>query len=74
MKNNLLEYYITVVFFFSTVALCAQPGSGSDTDPLEGADQPLYGPIDSYVWILAVVGLLFVFMKFRANYKNKIQG
>jgi hypothetical protein len=31
-------------------------------------------PIDDYVWIMALVGLIFVFMKFRAVYNKKIQG
>lgn len=54
------------------MVLFAQPGDGSTGDPIEGPDAP--APIDDYVWVLAVVGLLFVFMKFRAIYNNKIQG
>lgn len=72
MKNNLLKYYITAIFFCSTIVLFAQPGDGSTGDPLEGPDTA--APIDDYVWVLAVVGFLFVFMKFRAIYNNKIKG
>jgi hypothetical protein len=72
MKNNFLKYYITAVYFCSTLVLLAQPGSGSDGPPLEDADPP--APIDDYIWVLAIVGLLFVFMKFRAIYNTKIQG
>jgi hypothetical protein len=53
--------------------LFAQPGTDSDGASLEGND-PAAAPIDDYVWVLAVIGLLFVFMKFRAIYKSKIQG
>lgn len=72
MKNKILNYYITAVFFCSTMVLFAQPGDGSNGDPLEGPDPG--APIDDYVWVLAIVGLFFVFMKFRAIYNNKIQG
>ena len=73
MKNNVLKYYITAVYFCSTFITYAQdPGSNDTGGGLEGGDPP--APIDDYVWVLAVVGLLFVFMKFRAISKNKIQG
>ncbi len=74
MKNNLLKYYITAVFFCSTMVLFAQTGPGDDAagGGLEGGDPP--APIDDYVWVLAIVGLFFVFIKFRAIYNNKIQG
>jgi len=72
MKKSLLKYYITAVYFCSTMVLFAQPGDGSTGDPLESPDPA--APIDNYVWVLAVVGLLFVFMKFRAIYNTKIQG
>jgi len=73
MKNNVLKYYITVVFFCSTIVLFADPGDSSDGDALEGGDLAA-APIDDYVWVLAAVGLLLVFMKFRSIYNNKIQG
>jgi len=46
----------------------AQADLGDDADATPPA------PIDDYVWVLAVFGLLFVFMKFRAIYNSKIQG
>jgi len=73
MKSNLLKYYIAAFYFCSTFVLFAQPGSGNDTGNLEGADAPA-APIDAYVWILALVGLIFVFLKFRAIQNKKIQG
>jgi hypothetical protein len=72
MKNIVLKFYIGAMFFCSTI-LIAQPGSsGNGTDGLEGADTP--APIDDYVWVLALVGLVFIFMKFRAIQKNKVKG
>ena len=60
------------MYFCSTIVLFAQPGDGSDGAALEGTDPP--APIDDYVWVLVVVGLFFVFMKFRSIYNTKIQG
>ena len=71
MKNIFLKYYVIAVYFCTTIVLFAQPGDGSNGDPLEGPDPG--APIDDYVWVLAVAGLLFVFMKFKAIYNNKIQ-
>lgn len=64
MKNKVLKYYITAVFFCSTIVLFAQPGDGANGDPLEGGDPA--APIDDYVWVLALVGLFSVLMKFRS--------
>ena len=73
MKNNVLKYYITAVYFCSTFIAFAQgPGDNDTGGGLEGTDPP--APIDDYVWVLAIVGLFFVFAKFRAIYNNKIQG
>lgn len=76
MKNNLLKYYIAAAYLCSTFILFAQPGTGNGgtgDGSLEGADAPA-APIDNYVWILALLGLMFVFMKLRAIHNNKIQG
>jgi hypothetical protein len=70
MKNNILKYYITVFCFCSTFVLFAQPGSEDTGGGLEGGD-PAPAPIDDYIWILALVGFLFLFMKFRAAIQNK---
>ena len=76
MKNTLLKYYIAAFYLCSTFVLFAQPGTGNGETGeagLEGND-PAAAPIDDYVWVLAVIGLLFVFMKFRTIYNSKIQG
>ena len=70
MKNNLLKYYIAAFYFCSTFVMVAQPG---DTAPggLEGDGDTTPGaPIDNYVWVMAGIGLLFVFLKFRAMNKQ----
>ena len=72
MKTNLLKYYITAFYIFSTFVMVAQPGTGNGETgdgALEGADAPA-APIDDYVWVLALIGLLFVFLKFRTLYKR----
>jgi hypothetical protein len=47
----------------------AQPADGNSTGDLEGTDAPA-APIDNYIWVLALVGLLFVFFKLR-NFQNQ---
>ena len=76
MKNNSLKYYIATVFFLSTFIMFSDPGEPGGggcpgCPPLEGEDGV---PIDDYVWVLAVIGLVLAFMKLRAIQKNKIQG
>lgn len=70
MKNNLLKYYIAAFYFCSTFVLFAQPGdTAEDGDALESVDG---APINDYVWVLAAIGILFVFLKFRAMYKKGV--
>jgi hypothetical protein len=72
MKTNLLKYYIAAFYIFSTFVMVAQPGAGNGETgdgALEGADAPA-APVDGYVWVLALIGLLFVFLKFRAVFKQ----
>jgi hypothetical protein len=75
MKNKFLKYYIAAFYLCSTFAMFADPSADDTTGGLEGtAGDTTPAPIDDYVWVLAIIGLLFVFMKFRAIQKNKIQG
>lgn len=74
MKNNVLKYYIAAAYFCSIFVGFADPGTDDTTGGLEGTTgDTTPAPIDSYVWVLAFVGFLFVFMKFRSIlHKNKI--
>lgn len=72
MKTNLLKYYITAFYIFSTFAMVAQPGNNDTDGGLENdGDTTPAAPIDDYAWVLALIGLLFVFLKFRALYKRR---
>lgn len=73
MKNTALKYYTAAFYLCSTFVLFAQPG---DTAPggLEGDGDTTPGaPIDNYIIVLAIIGLIFVFMKFRAVQKNSVK-
>jgi hypothetical protein len=70
MKTNLLKYYIAAFYFCSTYLMSAQPGDTAPGGLEEDGDTTPGAPIDDYVWVLAVIGLLFVFLKFRAIYKQ----
>ena len=65
MKNNLLKYYIAAFYFASTFILFATetPGTEDEGGNMEGGEA---APIDDYVWVLAIIGLLFVFYRLRA--------
>ena len=66
MKTNLIKYYTTTLFLcFNFVMLAQAPGNNDDNGALEGTDTPA-SPIDGAVWVLALLGLLFVFLKFKA--------
>ncbi len=68
MKKNLLQYfYIAAFYFCSTLTIFAQ----ADPDETDGDTTPS-APIDDYLWILVLVGLLFAFMWFRSVQNNKI--
>lgn len=68
MKNRFLKLYIVAFFLGSTFMMFAQPGADDTGGGLESADPA--APIDNYVWIMALVGLTFVFLKFRTMYKK----
>ena len=72
MKNIVSKFYVAVAFLCTTAIMFAQPGDDSDLNDMEGADEQL--PISDYLWVLAVVGLVFVYFKFRSIQKNSIQG
>jgi len=74
MKNNVLQYFLTALFFCTTLGLIAQPGStGDGNGGLEGTDAPA-APIDNYVWIITVIliGIIYAFIKYSTIRKERI--
>jgi len=72
MKNKVLKYYTVVFCLCSTIGLVAQPGStGDGNGGLEGTDAPA-APIDSYVWVLILIGLIYVLYKFKTIQMKEI--
>ena len=68
MKNNVLKLYVTVFYLCSTFVMFAQPGTGSDNNGIDDAGESdvTGAPIDDYVWVLATIGLVLVFLRLRA--------
>ena len=74
MKNNLLKYYIAAAYLCSTFLMFAAVEPGDNTaDGSLGNNDALATPIDNYVWVLALAGLFFVFMKFKLIQTRKNQ-
>ena len=71
MKNNALKCYIAAFYLCSTIMAFAQPGDDNDDGNLETVDAPAT-PIDDYVWVLAIIGLVFIFMKYRAMQNKQV--
>jgi hypothetical protein len=74
MKNNVLKYYIAAFYLCSTFVLFAAPGDGNGGTGEEAleANDAAAAPIDDYIWVLALVGFLFIFMKVRAIQNKKM--
>lgn len=72
MKTKFLKYYTIAIYLCSTFVMFAQPGDNDTGGTINDGDPT--APIDDYIWVLALVGLFFVFMKFRAIQKNTIKG
>jgi len=71
MKNKILKYYIATFYFCSTFVLFADPGSETDDAiTLESTDSEAL-PINDYIWVLALTGLVFVFLKFKDFQEKK---
>lgn len=70
MKDKLTRLNIIIFCLCSTFTAFAQnPGATDTGGTLEATDAPA-APIDNYVWVLALVGLVFVFLKLK-DIKNK---
>ena len=69
MKNNVLNIYIAAFYLCSTFVAFAQPGTDDGSGTLEGADTPA-APIDDFVWVLALIGLFYVFLKVKSFVKQ----
>ena len=72
MKNLFNKYYIAFFYLCSNFVLFAEPGDGNDTNDLENVDA-VAAPINDYIWILALVGLIFVFLKLKAAQNKEMQ-
>jgi hypothetical protein len=71
MKNKILKYYIATFYLCSTFVMFADPGTETDDGlTLESTDSDAL-PINDYMWVLALTGLVFVFLKFKDFQEKK---
>ena len=74
MKNNLVKYYIAAMYLCTTFIMFAQPGTGDTGGTLEGDGDVTPGaPIDDFIPVLAIIGIIVVFMRFRALKAKEIK-
>jgi hypothetical protein len=69
MKNSVSKYSLAAFCLCLNFVAFAQPGSGSDTGNLENPD-PSVAPIDDYIWVLVILGIILVAYTFRNNQKT----
>jgi hypothetical protein len=72
MKNLFNKYYLTFFCLYTNFILFAEPGDGNDTNDMENADA-LAAPINDYLWILALAGLIFIFLKLKTAQNKEMQ-
>lgn len=65
MKLKLIYIVNSVILLLITSPLMAQEDPGEDPNATPA-------PIDHYVWVLALVGLVFVFIKFKAIQNKRV--
>ena len=73
MKNNLLKYYIAAFYLCSTFVMFGQGDTSPDGLESDGDTTPA-APIDDYVWVLVLIAIAIVFVKFRSIQNKKING
>ena len=74
MKNYLIKFYILAIYLCSTVVLFAQdPGDTAEGAALDGAsgDNTGTAPIGDYIWVLALVVIVYAFWKIVCFLENK---
>jgi hypothetical protein len=67
IKNSLFTFIAVVLVQFVALAQDGPPPPGD----FGGGDNPLDLPIDTYLWVLIVVGLGYAFYKFKNHIKWK---
>jgi len=71
MKKHIPSIYLFVfTLLFNLVSFAQAPGDFDDNPDANPLDAPA-APIDDYLWVLALVGLVFVFIWFKANAKQE---
>ena len=65
MKNNIKKIIVFCLITLSSLnSFAQQPGTEDNGTGLESVDPA--APIDGYVWVLAAIGLVYVFLRVRA--------
>jgi len=73
IKNYVFTFIAVVLVQFVALAQPEPPPPDPPSPPGDfgGGDNPLDLPIDTYLWVLMVIGLCYVFYKFKNRIKLK---
>ena len=72
MKNYLIKFYIVAIYLCSTVVLFAQePGDTAEGAALDGTSDSTGTPIGDYIWVLALLAIVYAFWKIVSFLENK---
>ncbi len=70
IKNAVFTFIAIVLVQFVALAQVVDPPAEPSPGDFGGGDNATDAPIDSFVWVLLVVGLVYVFYKY-SNLRSK---
>jgi hypothetical protein len=71
MKKYIPFIYLFVfTLLFNLASFAQDPGDFDDNPDADPLDAPVATPIDDYLWVLALAGLVFVFLWFKNHTKQ----
>lgn len=71
MKKHITSIYTIIFTLLFSLASFADPGDFGDTGDPDPLDQPAAAPINDYLWVLVLVGLVYIFYKYQSYSKKQ---
>ncbi|RRJ90480.1 hypothetical protein [Flavobacterium macacae] len=68
MKKYIAKSFLVVIAFLMSTVAFAQGDFGGDPADTNPTDEPA-APISDYIWVLAIIGLVYVFYKMKNRFQ-----